>query len=248
MNALKSVSNISTDENLNQENNSSSESLSESDYKIFNETKNLGKKYTEQKELTNKASNENDNYNNMATTQLNTFNKSNNYYHKNCFPTVNNNLDRKVNSKNNRNVSTEFLDNLDSKLRNLNENVTTNRQKKMSVKKQNQDHRPMFVTTVKTGIFLDPPPELAAILGLNSYNSSMNCSSSSTGSLNRSHNGEEVVVYSFASHPRVLNHKFHRARCNAAKLNSSVDSSVNKNVNKTRQKRDLMKDNQPRRT
>lgn len=38
--------------------------------------------------------------------------------------------------------------------------------------KQHASRKPVFVTTVKTGIFLDPPPDLAALLGLDDRSSS----------------------------------------------------------------------------
>ncbi|XP_049794561.1 radial spoke head protein 3 homolog [Schistocerca nitens] len=68
--------------------------------------------------------------------------------------------------------------------------------------------RPMFVTTVKSGCFLEPPPELAALLGL-----------PRAGGLDQ----RQVLLYSFSSQPRVLpsnagRQQVHKARCPAAAL------------------------------
>lgn len=182
-----------------------------------------------------------DRYNNMTSSTENIL-KNQSYYHKNCLSSSDelNNLNKKLNSsiRKEDNVCKEFFNSLDSKLKNINSPQETRKKRSTNLSKPH-DSRPMFVTTVKTGVFLDPPPELAAILGLHSYSSSMNGSSSSTGSLHPS-NGEEVVMYSFASRPRVLNQK---RRCvNTARLDKSkVTPGVNGNNNniRARQKRDL---------
>lgn len=205
-------------------------------YEIFDDDVKPAPKETKQSE--GKAPRRNG-YNNVnSASDVNP--KSHQFYHKNCFtPLNNNNLYSSFNSKDptsygkNANMSKEFFNSLDSKLKNLNEAPNLTRHKR-SQRVKPQDHRPMFVTTVKTGIFLEPPPELAAILGLQSYNDS-NGSSGSTGSLNPSNNGEEVLVYSFASQPRVLHQKYHKARCQAAKL--GIDKTNVRPLN--RQKRDL---------
>lgn len=64
--------------------------------------------------------------------------------------------------------------------------------------------KPMFITTVKSGSFLEPPPEVAALLGLrkNSYNSSLSSGERTT------HNGKPTTMYSFASKPRLVKSTF----------------------------------------
>lgn len=181
-----------------------------------------------------------DRYNNMMSSTESIL-KNQSYYHKNCLSSSDelNNLNKKLNTsiRKEDNVCKEFFNSLDSKLKNINSPQEARKKRSTNLSKPH-DNRPMFVTTVKTGVFLDPPPELAAILGLHSYSSSMNGSSSSTGSLHPS-NGEEVVMYSFASRPRVLNQK---RRCvNTARPDKSKVTPVNGNNNniRVRQKRDL---------
>lgn len=82
-----------------------------------------------------------------------------------------------------------FVRTLDSKLRKLH--------RRNAVEKQTSSRKPVFVTTVKTGIFLDPPPDLAALLGLDDRSSS-----SAADSIRR--------YYSYSSKPRVLHDKHHR--------------------------------------
>lgn len=182
-------------------------------------------------------------YNIMMSSTENMM-KNQSYYHKNCFSSADelNNLNKKLNSsiRKEDNVCKEFFNSLDSKLKNINSPQEI-RKKRSTNSSKPVDSRPMFVTTVKTGVFLDPPPELAAVLGLHSYSSSMNGSSSSTGSLHPS-NGEEVVMYSFASRPRVLNQK--RRHVNTARVDKSKVAPVGVTVNnnnsiRVRQKRDL---------
>ncbi|XP_003248341.1 radial spoke head protein 3 homolog B isoform X1 [Acyrthosiphon pisum] len=64
--------------------------------------------------------------------------------------------------------------------------------------KQHSSRKPVFVTTVKTGIFLDPPPDLAALLGLDDRSSQSGVDSDR--------------YYSYSSKPRVLHDRQHQ-RC-----------------------------------
>ncbi|XP_060877828.1 radial spoke head protein 3 homolog B isoform X2 [Metopolophium dirhodum] len=64
--------------------------------------------------------------------------------------------------------------------------------------KQRSSRKPVFVTTVKTGIFLDPPPDLAALLGLDDRSSQSGVDSDR--------------YYSYSSKPRVLHDRQHQ-RC-----------------------------------
>lgn len=173
------------------------------------------------------------------TSSTDNINKHHHYYHKNCFTSEGalNNYNPKMSRKED-NVSKEFFYSLDSKLRNLNADVSKGRdlREKRPVMNKSLENRPMFVTTVKTGVFLEPPPELAAILGLGSHgSSSVQGSSSSTGS-----NGEDVVMYSFASQPRVLNQK-KRVVVRSKVVDKNINNTTNNNnsQHKSRQKRDL---------
>lgn len=56
-----------------------------------------------------------------------------------------------------------------------------------------ENNKPLFITTVKKGTFLEPPPDVAAMLGL---------TPKETSSENRNN-----VVYSFSSKPRLCQHK-----------------------------------------
>ncbi|EEB20207.1 Flagellar Radial spoke protein, putative [Pediculus humanus corporis] len=83
----------------------------------------------------------------------------------------------------------------------------TNNQKK---------ERPQFITTVKTGVFLDPPHEIAILLGL-SKDTKTNSSKSSNNSLNSGENyrnfDKPLVMYSYSSRPKVLNNRNYHANC-----------------------------------
>lgn len=84
-----------------------------------------------------------------------------------------------------------------------------------------ENRKPLFITTVKTGKFLDPPPELAILLGLSrklddSVTSSTDGSSNSLDTSTRDRHQHQVLLYSFSSQPRVLHQHYHRAKCDAA--------------------------------
>lgn len=88
-----------------------------------------------------------------------------------------------------------FARNLDSKLKKL-----QRRREGVAGKHAASGRKPVFVTTVKTGIFLDPPPDLAALLGLDH---------------DHDHGGHDHVTdagryYSYSSRPRVLYDKQHQ--------------------------------------
>lgn len=80
-----------------------------------------------------------------------------------------------------------FARNLDSKLKKL--------QRREGGGKHAASRKPVFVTTVKTGIFLDPPPDLAALLGLDR---------------DHDHGDDSDRYYSYSSKPRVLYDKQHQ--------------------------------------
>lgn len=81
-----------------------------------------------------------------------------------------------------------FARNLDSKLKKL-------QRREGGGKHAATSRKPVFMTTVKTGIFLDPPPDLAALLGLDHDH-------------DRAADSERY--YSYSSKPRVLYDQQHQ--------------------------------------
>ncbi|KAK6621112.1 hypothetical protein RUM43_011418 [Polyplax serrata] len=76
--------------------------------------------------------------------------------------------------------------------------------------------RPQFITTVKTGVFLDPPHEIAILLGLSRDSKPNKSSLSSSNSISSSEtikaSEKPLVMYSYSSRPKVLNRNYH-ANC-----------------------------------
>lgn len=74
--------------------------------------------------------------------------------------------------------------------------------------------RPQFITTVPTGVFLDPPHEIAILLGLTKRTDS---SPSSQNSLSSSETvkitDKPMVMYAYSSRPKVLNNRNYHADC-----------------------------------
>lgn len=101
----------------------------------------------------------------------------------------------------NHGLDKNFTRNLDAKLRKLQRETNIS----PPVKKTDISAKPRFVTTVKKGEFLEPPPELANLLGLSSYEENKK---------------EEKKLYAYASQPRILDRSVvkngHKARCEAA--------------------------------
>lgn len=149
-------------------------------------------------------------------------------------PSKNNNnknffLSRKNN--NDTNVSMTFLQSLDAKLQRLHDYTTRGRRNRRAVNaneesnnnNNNKDahkvqHPRPFMTVVRQGTFLKPPPELAALLGLSP--GTLSYASSAESSLSTSHHHpssslNSSMLYSFASRPRVLM-QAHRHHCDAA--------------------------------
>lgn len=93
-------------------------------------------------------------------------------------------------------VHDEFVRKLDAKLKKLQQH-----HRQQAAAPGAAVRRPIFITTVKTGVFLDPPPDLAALLGLDDGSSSANNGYASKRS-----------YYSYSSKPRVLYDKQHQ-RC-----------------------------------
>lgn len=133
---------------------------------------------------------------------------------------------------NTSNMSDDFVSKLDAKLRDLEDGQGKRNKKTKNV----VDNRPMFITTVKTGIFLDPPPELAALLG---YPRSSNNSSTST-----SQKSGEGLMYSYSSQPRVVNtNKYSTPKSKPPKVTNEKQAQNNEKpqpkCNNTRAKRDV---------
>ncbi|XP_017785256.1 PREDICTED: radial spoke head protein 3 homolog isoform X2 [Nicrophorus vespilloides] len=121
-----------------------------------------------------------------------------------------NNCKIRIEDLQNHGLDKNFTKSLDAKLRKL------QRDEKQSVVKKNDISKPRFVTTVRKGEFLEPPPELATLLGIK---------------LEEEPRKEEKKLYAYASHPRVLDRSpsktGHKARCEAAaKAAATVASAV----------------------
>ncbi|KAJ9581109.1 hypothetical protein L9F63_023714, partial [Diploptera punctata] len=118
--------------------------------------------------------------------------------------------------------------------------IDTGRRKTPPMNEKNQlnndeQKKPLFITTVKTGKFLDPPPELAVLLGLthnlnDSMTSSTNGSSNSLNASIKDRHQQQVLLYSFSSQPRVLHQHHHRSRCDAAAKVANNIQQRNRNI------------------
>lgn len=95
----------------------------------------------------------------------------------------------------------KFTKTLDAKLRKLQRD-----EKSPNRKASESNCKKPFVTTVKKGQFLEPPPEIASLLGIKVEEQQKRESNKN--------------LYAYASRPRVLNRNafkgFHKARCEAA--------------------------------
>lgn len=121
-----------------------------------------------------------------------------------------------------------FAKNLDEKLQKIQDKEAANlyihndlnNYKNKNLKMTN--NRPQFITTVKKGVFLEPPPEVAALLGLSPSKSSavspLSCGSSSTSSTLKENN-TTVIMYSYSSKPKVLHKNYHND-CSKSLLNN----------------------------
>lgn len=112
-----------------------------------------------------------------------------------------------------------FTKTLDAKLRKL--------QRDEKIKRYDNIKKPLFVTTVKKGQFLEPPPEVASLLGFKLEQPAAK--------------KEEKKLYAYASKPRVLNRtpssavsqNGHKARCEAAAKAAAVIASTLAGVSPT---------------
>jgi len=87
-------------------------------------------------------------------------------------------------------------------------------------------NKPQFITTVKKGVFLDPPPEVAALLGLTTVTSSIisphsvSSASENNSIMTNSTQRATVVMYSYSSKPKIL-HKTYHTDCGRRLNNNS---------------------------
>jgi len=102
----------------------------------------------------------------------------------------------------------DFLFKLDAKLQRFKDMARRQRKKDNTVTQVL--HKRPFITVVRQGTFLKPPPELAALLGLPSSQGagSLTTAPGNDEPLNASHPGARrpLLLYSFSSRPRVLHH------------------------------------------
>jgi hypothetical protein len=133
------------------------------------------------------------------------------------YMTINRNNNNNINGMKNNEKNSHYYGS------NYTKNGYTNNIKMNEKNRLNNDEnkKPVFITTVKTGKFLDPPPELAILLGLSpnlndSVTSSTDGSSNSLNTSIRERHQQQVLLYSFSSQPRVLHQHYHRAKCDAA--------------------------------
>lgn len=102
-----------------------------------------------------------------------------------------------------------FTKTLDAKLRKL-------QKEEKNKRGEQQQKKPLFVTTVKKGAFLQPPPELATLLGFR---------------IEEQVRKDDKKLYAYASKPRVLNRTNnanktgHKNRCDAAAKAAAVIAS-----------------------
>ncbi|XP_015591817.1 radial spoke head protein 3 homolog B isoform X2 [Cephus cinctus] len=157
----------------------------------------------------------------------------------------------KKDTKSSMTLSTEdFNEVLNAKLRKIQEEEESRKMKKLYTGNNNTFvTRKPFITTVKTGEFLMPPPEVACLLGINLNNHE-------NGETQESHPRSKFrPLVSLTKRPEVR-HESHNARCHAALkattdfsmslINSScaTTASVSDEVDRTRFKRDVAHNDQ----
>ncbi|XP_023708505.1 uncharacterized protein DDB_G0292186, partial [Cryptotermes secundus] len=150
----------------------------------------------------------------LGTESYKTMNRNNN----------NNNINgTKINEKNSHYYGSNYTKN------SYTNNIKINEKNRLN---NDENRKPVFITTVKTGKFLDPPPELAILLGLSpnlndSVTSSTDGSNNSLNTSTRERHQQQALLYSFSSQPRVLHQHYHKAKCDAAaKVPNSTQQRV----------------------
>lgn len=163
--------------------------------------------------------------NNLSKSHNNlTSENSHKTYHRNCYTSANaiyNNMAATVAAKHNYknnliNQNSNSGSDLSPKLKDSGAEKKTPSSDSTTTPplKGGKNNKPMFVTTVKSGKFLEPPPELALLLGLAAAPAPAN----NGPRADRDRHQQQVLLYSFSSQPRVLNHqRHHHSRCQAAK-------------------------------
>lgn len=135
---------------------------------------------------------------------------------------ISQNLDSKINKIENKDAN--LFKAVDQTNNNLNYNIGNNEKHLhvfSNIKGKSSNHqkkeRPQFITTVKTGVFLDPPHEIAILLGLSKDGKPSKSSQSSNNSLNSIEtvkaSEKPLVMYSYSSRPKVLNNRNYHANC-----------------------------------
>lgn len=114
----------------------------------------------------------------------------------------------------------DFTKTLETKLRKLQKEEKLKRETRIKLKTLFELPRKPFVTTVKKGEFLEPPPEYASLLGL---------------SPSKMDEKMEDKLYAYASRPRIIpnnrvstagsNSEVHRSKCEAAAIAAAVIAS-----------------------
>ncbi|XP_047352166.1 flagellar radial spoke protein 3 isoform X2 [Vespa velutina] len=136
-------------------------------------------------------------------------------------------------------LSTEdFNEVLNAKLRKIQEDEESMQKYRDSRKNESnsQQRRKPFITTVKCGEFLMPPPEVAALLGIGPITNTQDIVGRTIGGIPQ---GEVIdnwqgpsrsklrPLVSFGKKPEVR-HSKHKARCQAAALKATVDFALDK--------------------
>lgn len=139
---------------------------------------------------------------------INTTQDKNNYNLKKNFSVSHGNLTSATKTKPQEQIDAKFTKTLDAKLRKL--------QKETKKAPSHEAGKKPFVTTVKKGQFLEPPPEIATLIGIKVEEPKVK---------------EVKKLYAYASEPRVLNRtparNAHKTRCEAAaKAAACVVSAV----------------------
>lgn len=127
-------------------------------------------------------------------------------------------------NNNNNKIDTKFTKTLDAKLRKLQQKEKYNNNNNTKVTAS--PTRKPFVTTVKKGEFLEPPPEIANLIGIKITENNGKQQQSNDNIL-----VNNKKLYAYSSQPRVLNRSpsrmVHQSRCEAAaKAAAKITGSV----------------------
>lgn len=136
-------------------------------------------------------------------------------------------------------LSTEdFNEVLNAKLRKIQEDEESMQKFRDSRRNESisQQQRKPFITTVKCGEFLMPPPEVAALLGISPITNTQDIAGRTIGSISQSgvtdnwqgpSRSKLRPLVTFGKKPEVR-HSKHKARCQAAALKATVNFALDK--------------------